>query len=216
MLERLLAADEAGMQLCLHAIGDQAVSMTLDLFQDVTAAHGAYDRRFRIEHAQHVAAGDFARFTRLEVIASVQPYHSIDDGRWAEQRIGPERLKRSYPYRSFLDHGVHLALGTDWPVVPLNPLQTLYAAATMATLDGKHPRGWLPEQKLSLAEAVSAYTAGSAYAEFQEKIKGSITPGKLADMVLLGENIFRIDPARLRDVKVDTTIMGGTITYQRN
>jgi len=214
--ERLRQADAAGMQLCLHAIGDQAVSLLLDLFEDMERAHGACDRRWRIEHAQHLAAGDFERFRRLNVIASVQPYHAVDDGRWAEQRIGAERLKTSYAYRTLLNHGVRLALGTDWYVAPLNPMLTLHAATTRATLDGKNPGGWLPEQKLTMTEAVFAYTMGSAYAEFQEKEKGSIARGKLADMVLLSDNIFRIDPAQVRDVKVDATIMGGKITYQRS
>lgn len=216
ILERLLQADAAGMQLCLHAIGDQAVSLVLDFYQEITQAHGQCDRRFRIEHAQHVALKDFTRFARMNVVASVQPYHAIDDGQWAEQRIGVERLETSYPYRTFLDHHVRLALGTDWYVAPLNPMLTLYAATTRAALDGKNPGGWLPKQKLTMGEAVSAYTLGSAYAEFQEQVKGSITPGKLADMVLLSENIFKIDPAKVRDVRVDTTIMGGQVVYRRD
>lgn len=214
IFERLARADRAGMQLCLHAIGDRAVSLVLDLFHDIVQANGARDRRLRIEHAQHVAASDWGRFAGLGVIASVQPYHAIDDGCWAEQRLGAHRLKTSYPYRSFLDNGVTLAIGTDWCVAPLNPMLTLYAATTRATLDGKNPAGWIPEQKLTMTDAVTAYTSGSAYAEFQELDKGSITPGKLADMVLLSDNIFRMDPALVRDVKVDTTIMGGKIIYQ--
>jgi predicted amidohydrolase YtcJ len=213
LLERLLRADEAGMQICWHAIGDAAVSLTLDLFEEIDRLHGPWDRRLRIEHAQHVAASDFARFARLGVIASVQPYHAVDDGCWAEQRVGKARLRTSYPYRSFLDHGVRLALGTDWCVAPLNPLLTLHAAATRATLDGKHPGGWIPEQKIGIGEAVTAYTSGSAFAEHQEKEKGTIEPGKLADMVLLSENIFEIDPSRVRDVCVDTTIAGGRVVY---
>jgi predicted amidohydrolase YtcJ len=143
----------------------------------------------------------------------VQPYHAIDDGCWAEHRVGKDRLKTSYPYKTFLDHGVRLALGTDWCVAPLNPMLTLYAATTRATLDGKHPEGWIPEQKIRMSEAVTAYTCGSAFAEFQEKEKGTIQPGKLADMVLLSANIFEMDPARLREVEVETTIMGGRIAY---
>jgi predicted amidohydrolase YtcJ len=211
--ERLLQADKAAMQVCWHAIGDQAVSLTLDLFEEIERFYGPRDRRMRIEHAQHVATQDFDRFSRLRVIASVQPYHAIDDGRWAEQRVGAQRLKTSYPYRSLLDHGVRLALGTDWCVAPLNPLLTLYAATTRATLDGKNPQGWIPEQKLSMAEAVAAYTSGSAFAEFHEKEKGSISRGKLADMVLLSDNIFKIDPGQVRDVRVLLTIMGGKIVY---
>jgi len=130
------------------------------------------DRRFRIEHAQHMAAKDFDRFAQLHVIASVQPTHAIDDGRWAETRIGHERASRTYAFRTFLNHGVRLAFGTDWEVAPLDPMLTIYAAVTRATLDGKRPGGWFPEQKLTVAEAVEAYTMGSAYAEFQEQEKG--------------------------------------------
>jgi predicted amidohydrolase YtcJ len=199
----------------VHAIGDEAISLTLDLFQDVVKENGEKDRRLRIEHAQHVAPKDFDRFAKLGVIASVQPYHAIDDGRWAEKRIGPERIKTSYAYRSFLDHGVKLALGTDWDVAPLNPLLTIYAAVTRATLDGKNPNGWVPEQKISVADAVEAYTMGSAYAEFQENEKGSITPGKLADMVILSDDIFSIDPKLIRNVQVETTIVGGKVVWQK-
>lgn len=216
MRRRMIGADRAGLQLCVHAIGDQAISLTLDLFQDMVKANGTRDRRLRIEHAQHIAPKDFDRFARLGVIASVQPYHAIDDGRWAEKRIGPERIKTSYAYRSLLDHGVRLALGTDWDVAPLNPLLTIYAAVTRATLDGKNPDGWVPEQRISVAEAVEAYTMGSAYAEFQENEKGSITPGKLADMVILSDDIFRIDPRLIRNVEVETTILGGKVVWQRS
>jgi len=213
MRERLMKADQAGLQLCIHAIGDQGISTVLDIFEEIEKAHGARDRRLRIEHAQHVAPKDFDRFARLQVIASVQPYHAIDDGRWAEKRIGPERIKTTYAFRTFLDKKVRLALGTDWPVAPLNPLPALYAAITRATLDGKNPDGWVPEQKITLEEAMRSYTMGSAYAEFQEKDKGSIAPGKLADLVILAADIFSIPPAALRDVKVDTTIVGGRVVY---
>ena len=216
MRARLIGADKAGLQLCVHAIGDEAISLVLDLFQNVAKANGEKDRRWRIEHAQHMAPKDFERFARLGVIASVQPYHAIDDGRWAERRIGPERIKTTYAFRTFLDHGVKLALGTDWDVAPLNPLLTIYAAVTRATLDGKNPNGWLPEQKLSVAEAVQAYTMGSAYAEFQENEKGSIIPSKLADMVILSDDIFAIDPKLIRNVQVETTIMGGKVVWQRS
>jgi predicted amidohydrolase YtcJ len=212
--ERLLRADAAGMQLCWHAIGDRAVSLTLDLLEEIIHAHGACDRRFRIEHAQHVRPEDIVRFAPLGAIASVQPYHAIDDGCWAERRIGKVRLQSSYPYRTLLDHDVRLALGTDWCVAPLNPMLTLYAATTMATLDGKHPEGWLPGQKLSMADAVSAYTRGSAYAEFQENEKGSIAPGKLADMVLVSDNIFRMAPEQVRETTIEITIAGGRVVYE--
>lgn len=213
MRDRMMTADAAGLQICTHAIGDQAISMILDLYTDVVKAHRGAERRFRIEHAQHMAEKDFARFAQLDVIASVQPYHAIDDGRWAEARIAHDRASRTYAFRTFLNHGVHLAFGTDWDVAPLNPLLGVYAAVTRATLDGKNPNGWFPEQKLTVTEAVHAYTMGSAYAEFQEKEKGSITPGKLADMVLLSDDIFSIDPVKIGDVKVLKTILGGKVIW---
>ncbi len=145
----------------------------------------------------------------------MQPYHAIDDGRWAEARIGHDRASRTYAFRTFLNHGVRLAFGTDWEVAPLNPMLGLYAAVTRATLDGKNPNGWFPEQKLTVAEAVQAYTMGSAYAEFQEAEKGSITPGKLADLVVLSDDIFHIDPVKIREVRVLKTIVGGKIVYEK-
>lgn len=213
MRDRMMKADAAGIQICTHAIGDEAISTTLDLYAEIAKAHGEADRRFRIEHAQHMAAKDFDRFAQLHVIASVQPYQAIDDGRWAEARIGHDRASRTYAFRTFLNHGVRLAFGTDWDVVPLDPIQTLYAAVTRATLDGKNPNGWFPEQKLTVAEAVEAYTMGSAYAEFQETEKGSITPGKLADMVLLSQDIFSIPPEKIRDTKVLKTFVGGKLVW---
>jgi predicted amidohydrolase YtcJ len=213
MRDRLVKADAAGLQLCLHAIGDRAISTVLDLYEQVLAANGPRDRRWRIEHAQHMASRDFRRFADLGVIASVQPYHAIDDGRWAEGRIGPARAKTTYAFRSFLDAGVRLAIGTDWYVGSLDPLQTLYAAVTRATLDGKRPGGWVPEQKITLGEAVSAYTAGAAYAEFQEKDKGRLVPGQLADLVVLDQDIFAIPPERLREVKVERTVVGGRTVW---
>ena len=216
MRTRLMAADHAGLQLCIHAIGDAGISQVLDLFGDVVAANGERDRRLRIEHAQHIAAKDFDRFARLNVIASVQPYHAIDDGRWAERRIGAERIKTTYAFRTLLDKGVRLAFGTDWTVAPLNPMLTLYAATTRATLDGKHPDGWVPEQKLTIEEAMTAYTAGSAFAEFQERDKGRIARGQLADLVILSEDIFSMPATRIKDVKVLATIAGGTVVHQRN
>jgi len=213
MRERMMKADAARLQICTHAIGDEGISTILDLYADVIKAHGDADRRFRIEHAQHMAAKDFDRFAQLHVIASVQPYHAIDDGRFAESHIGHDRASRTYAFRTFLDHGVRLAFGTDWEVAPLNPLLGLYAAVTRATLDGKNPNGWFPEQKLTVAEAVEAYTMGSAYAEFQENEKGSITPGKLADMVLLSDDIFSIEPMKIGDAKVLKTIVGGKLVW---
>lgn len=215
MRDRMMKGDAAGLQLCVHAIGDAAISQILDFYTEIEKAHGAADRRWRIEHSQHVAPKDFDRYAQLHVIASVQPYHAIDDGRWAKRRIGPERIKTTYAFRTFLDKGVRLALGTDWTVAPLNPMLTLYAAVTRATLDGKNPNGWVPEQKLKLAEAIEAYTMGSAFAEFQESRKGSLTPGKLADMVIVSDDLFAIDPKHIRDVQVDATIVGGRVVWTR-
>lgn len=216
MRDRMMRADAAGLQICTHAIGDAGISAILDIYAEIEKENSRRDRRWRIEHAQHMAAKDFDRFAQLHVIASVQPYHAIDDGRWAERRIGHDRSSRTYAFRTFLDHGVRLALGTDWDVAPLNPMLTLYAATTRATLDGKNPNGWFPEQKLSIKEAIEAYTMGSAYAEFQDNEKGSITAGKLADMVLLSDDVLSIDPVKLRDVKVLKTWVGGKLTYDRD
>lgn len=213
MRDRMMKADSAGLELCTHAIGDRAISIVLDLYSEIVQAHGPADRRFRIEHAQHMAAKDFDRFAQLHVIASMQPYHAIDDGRWAEGRIGHDRASRTYAFRTFLDHGVRLAFGTDWNVAPLNPMLGIYAAVTRATLDGKNPGGWFPDQKLTVAQAVEAYTMGSAFAEFQDKEKGSITVGKLADMVLWSEDIFTIPPERVREVKPVQTIVGGKTVW---
>jgi predicted amidohydrolase YtcJ len=211
--QRLMRADASNLQVCTHAIGDAAIATTLDLYQAVEKADGPRDRRWRIEHSQHMAAKDFDRYAQLHVIASVQPYQAIDDGRWAEARIGHERAGRMHAYRTFLDHGVKLAFGTDWPVAPLDPMLTLYAAVTRATLDGKYPQGWFPEQKLSIQEAIATYTLGSAYAEFQEHDKGSIEPGKLADMVLLSQDVLSIAPADIRDTHVLKTWVGGVEVY---
>jgi predicted amidohydrolase YtcJ len=211
--QRLMRADATNLQVCTHAIGDAGIATTLDLYQAVEKAQGPRDRRWRIEHAQHVAAKDFERFAQLHVIASVQPYQAIDDGRWAEARIGHDRASRTYAFRTFMDRGVRLAFGTDWPVAPLDPMLTLYAATTRATLDGKNPQGWFPEQKLTIQEAIAAYTIGSAYAEFQEHDKGSIEPGKVADMVLLSQDVLAIAPAAIRDTHVLKTWVGGVEVY---
>jgi predicted amidohydrolase YtcJ len=215
MRERIMGADAAGLQVCIHAIGDQGISIILDLYDEVIRAHGPADRRFRIEHCQHMAAKDFDRFKALDVIASVQPYHAIDDGRWAAGRLDPDRISRTYAFRTFIDRGVRLAIGTDWNVAPLDPMLTVYAAVTRATIDGKNPGGWVPEQKITVPEVVSAYTLGSAYAEFQEKEKGTLAPGMLADLVVLSADIFRIPPEQIRDTKVETTIAGGRVVFGR-
>ena len=214
MLEMALGADKAGLQLAVHAIGDKANRVMLDIYAEVAKQNGARgDRRWRIEHAQHLRPEDFARFGQLAVIASVQPYHAIDDGRWAEKRIGHERAKTTYAFRTFLEHGVRLAFGSDWTVAPLDPMLGLYAAVTRATLDGKNPGGWFPEQKLTLEEAIEAYTMGSAFAEFREKEKGSLTPGKLADVVVLDSDLFAMAQEKIKAAAVRYTIVGGKVVY---
>ena len=214
MQEQIADADRAGLQIAVHAIGDKANHLILNFFEEAIAKNGARDRRFRIEHAQHLAAADIPRFRKLGVIASMQPYHAIDDGRWAEKRIGPERAKGTYAFRSLLDSGAVLAFGSDWFVAPMVPLMGIYGAATRRTLDSKHPGGWVPEQKITVAEALRSYTWGSAYASFEEKIKGTIEPGKLADLVVLSRDILTIDPAEIDRVKVQTTIFEGRVVYQ--
>jgi predicted amidohydrolase YtcJ len=214
MLKRVLEADKLGLHVMIHAIGDEANKRILDLYVEVAEKNGPRDRRFRIEHAQHLRPGEIRQFAALKVIASMQPYHCADDGRWCEKRIGPERAKGTYAFRSLLDAGAVLAFGTDWTVAPLNPMETLKAAVTRQTLDGRHPDGWVPEQKITLEEAIRAYTVGSAYAEFQEKVKGSLTPGKLADVVLLDRDIFGMDPAELDKVKVTLTVVDGRIVHE--
>jgi len=214
MLKRVRGAERAGLQVMIHAIGDRANDQILTIYEQVARENGARDRRFRIEHAQHLRPQDIPRFGRDRVIASMQPYHAIDDGRWAEKRIGGERCKGTYAFRSLLDSGAILAFGTDWTVAPLDPMVSIYAAVTRATLDGRHPGGWFPEQKVSVAEAVRAYTAGSAYAEFTEREKGTLAPGKLADMVMLSRDIFRIPPEEIRNSRVVLTVMDGRVVYE--
>jgi predicted amidohydrolase YtcJ len=215
MLKRVLGADKANLQVMIHAIGEEANFRILNIYKEVAAQNGERDRRFRIEHAQHLRPSEIARMASQHVVASMQPFHAIDDGRWAERRIGKDRSKGTYAFRSLLDAGATLAFGTDWNVAPLNPLISIYAAVTRRTLDGKHPDGWVPEQKISVEEAVRAYTVGSAYAEFAEKVKGTLTPGKLADLVMLDQNIFEIDPVQIQNAKVLLTIMDGRVVFEK-
>ncbi|MEP7273019.1 MAG: amidohydrolase [Acidobacteriota bacterium] len=215
MLANIIGADKAGLQIAVHAIGDKANKTILDLFEEVERENGSRDRRLRIEHAQHLRPEEIARFGRQHVIASMQPYHAIDDGRWAENRIGPERAKGTYAFRSLIDAGATLAFGSDWFVAPMEPLKGIYGAVTRRTLDGKRPGGWVPEQKITVAEAIRAYTLGSAYASFEEKSKGSIEVGKLADLAVLSEDILRIEPAAIDRVTVTMTIFDGRVIYER-
>lgn len=210
-----LDADKNHLQLSVHAIGDRANSYMLDLYEKIINQNPKWDRRFRLEHAQHVRFEDVKRFAELGVIASVQPYHCIDDGVWAEKRIGPKRIKYTYPFKSFLDAGVKMCFGTDWYVAPLNPLLGLYAAVTRRTLDDKNPNGWIPEQKISVEDAIKCYTINSAYASFEENIKGSIEVGKLADLIVLSDDILTIDPIKIKDAKVEMTMFDGKVIYNK-
>jgi predicted amidohydrolase YtcJ len=215
MLENIVGADAAGLQVAVHAIGDRANQTVLKMFAEAERRNGARDRRFRIEHAQHLRAEEIKSFARQKVVASMQPYHAIDDGRWADKRIGPERAKGTYAFRSLLDAGAILAFGSDWFVAPMEPLMGIYAAVTRRTLNGKNPQGWVPEQKITVAEAVRAYTLGSSYASFDEKLKGSIEVGKLADLAVLSDDIFSLNPAEIERARVVMTVFDGRVIFER-
>ncbi|HQU93577.1 MAG TPA: amidohydrolase, partial [Pyrinomonadaceae bacterium] len=215
MRSDILAADKAGLQVRIHAIGDRANATILDHYKAVADADGEKDRRFTIEHAQHLRVEDLKRFAGQKVVASMQPFHIMDDGRWAWKRLDEKRLKGTYAFRTILDTGGILAFGSDSPVAPINPLFGVYGAVTRRTLDDKNPNGWLPEQKITVEEAVRAFTWGSAYAEFQEKWKGTLEPGKLADFVILSDDIFTIDPVKIRDVTVLKTIVDGRVVFEK-
>jgi predicted amidohydrolase YtcJ len=208
-------ADQAGLHVIIHAIGDRANNLLLDIYERVSKENGPRDRRFRIEHAQHLAAADVERFAELGVVASMQPYHAIDDGRWVDKVIGPERIKRTYAFRSLLDAGARVAFGSDWSVAPPTPLEGIYAAVTRRTLDGANPDGWVPEQKISVEEALRAYTATAAYASFEEGRKGRLIVGRLADFVVLSQDLFSIPPEQIREVAVDLTVVGGKVVWER-
>ena len=213
MQERIASADAAGLQVAVHAIGDKANATILDLYAEAERRNGARDRRFRIEHAQHLRQEDIARFGTLHVIASMQPIHLVDDGRWAEKRVGPELIRGTYAFRSLLEAGAVLAFGSDWPVAPMVPLAGIDAAVTRRTWDGKHPGGWVPEQKIGVEEAVRAFTMGSAYASFEEKEKGSIEVGKLADFAVLSADIFSEAPEKIGETKVEMTVFDGRVVF---
>jgi predicted amidohydrolase YtcJ len=209
-------ADSAGLQVAVHAIGDRANAMLLAIYDSVARAHGARDRRFRVEHAQHLRPEDIPLFGRLRIVPSMQPYHAIDDGRWVEQRIGPERIKSTYAFRTLLETEAPLAFGSDWTVATLDPLWGLYAAVTRRTLDGKHPEGWVPDQKITLAQALHAYTAGDAWAVFAENQWGTLAPGRDADLVVVDRNLFTMPPESLATARVSVTIVGGKVVYRKS
>jgi len=216
MRRMILGADSAGLQVAVHAIGDRANAMLLQFFAEAVAANGPRDRRFRDEHAQHLRQADIPRFGALGVIASMQPYHTIDDGRWAAKRLDPARLAGTYVFRSLLASGAHLAFGSDWTVAPLDPVWGLYAAVTRRTLDNRNPGGWYPKEKIDLDQALRAYTAGVAYAGFTEDRAGVLRPGMQADLVLLDRDLFRISPEQINRARVRATVVGGRVVYRRS
>jgi len=215
MLERVRAADQAGLQVMVHAIGDRANEQMLTIFEQVIRSDRSQNRRFRIEHAQHLRLEDIPRFAAGAIVASMQPYHCADDGRWAEKRIGPLRAHGTYAFRSLLDRGTKLAFGSDWNVAPLNPLLGIAAAVTRQSLDGAHPQGWVPEQKITPLEALQAYTLGSAFAEFTDKEKGSIEVGKLADFVLLSHDLLEHPASDIGQITVTMTVVDGRVVYEK-
>lgn len=209
------AADSAGLQVVVHAIGERANALLLDIFDSVATAHGERDRRFRIEHAQHLRPQEIARMASMKVLASMQPYHAADDGRWAAKRIRPPQIAGTYAFRSILDAGGTLMFGSDWTVAPLDPMAGIWAAVTRQTIDGANPDGWVPEQKITVEEALRAYTATNAYGLFAEQERGVIRPGMKADIAILGEDILTIPADRIREVKVAATMVGGKVVYRR-
>jgi predicted amidohydrolase YtcJ len=214
--DNILGADRAGIGVAVHAIGDRGNAELLDIFAEVAQKNGPRDRRFRVEHAQHLRPLDYKRFAELGVIASMQPFHIIDDGRWAEGRIGAKRCASSYAVRSLLDAGAKVAFGSDWSVAPLNPLWGIDAAVNRRTLDGKHPGGWFPEQRITVAEAIECYTLTSAYAAFQEKDLGTLEPGKLADLVVLSRDILApAERDHIAKTDVMLTMVSGRAVFER-
>ena len=213
LYENAVQADAKNLQVTIHAIGDRANESLLDMYERIIQKSNLKDRRFRIEHAQHLDKKDIQRFASLKVIASMQPYHAIDDGRWAEELIGPERIKTTYAFNSLIKAGTVVAFGSDWPVSPASPLFGIYAASTRRTLDHKHPEGWVESEKITVEQALNAYTKNAAFSSFDDKIKGTLAVGKLADFVLLETNILKIHPNEIKNVKVIATYVGGKKMY---
>lgn len=201
------------IQVALHAIGDAACKMALDSFERATKAYSWPDHRHRIEHEQVITAEDMRRFPQLGVIASLQPCHAVTDLVWVEDRVGPERVKLAYAWRSFVDISTRICLGTDWPVETLDPRVGLYESVTRQGLDGNPPGGRWPEESLTIDEALRGYTIDAAFAEFSEDRKGTITPGKLADFVVLAEDPSAIEPSKLLTMEVLATMVEGQTTY---
>ena len=207
--------DKAGFQLTFHAIGDKANRVSLDVFEAVAKANPPRDRRDRIEHAQVVATEDLPRFAKLNVIASMQPSHQTTDMRWAEQRVGADRLKGAYAWATLQKSGVHLAFGTDYDVEPINPMRGLYACVTRELPDGGPAGGWQPQEKISLDDCIRAYTIGSAYAQFEEGKKGALKSGQYADFIILSNDLTKIPPSEYTKTEVLRTVVGGRTVYQK-
>src|SRR6267143_3910395 len=209
------AADSSGLQIAVHAIGDRANAIILAIYDSVAHAHGARDRRLRVEHAQHLRPQEIPLFGAQRVVPSMQPYHAIDDGRWVQQRIGPVRIKTTYAFRTLLDTDAPLAFGSDWTVAPLNPMLGVYAAVTRRTLDDRNPGGWVPDQKITVGEALRAYTSGNAWATFNEQKWGTLAPERFADVVVLERDPFAVAPESLGTVTPRYTIVGGKVVYRK-
>jgi predicted amidohydrolase YtcJ len=211
------AADAAGLQVILHAIGDAANRQALDAFEHAARANPAHERRHRIEHAQVVAPADIPRFRQLGVIASMQPTHATSDMRWAEQRIGPDRLKGAYAWRSLLNAGATVVFGTDFPVEPIRPVEGVYSAVTRQSREepGTPPGGWMPGERLTREEAIRLYTAAPAFGEWQERVKGTLRPGMLADFVIWSADLLTIPAPQILQAEPLMTVVGGRIVYQK-
>ena len=214
--ELAIARDKAGFQLNFHAIGDRANRVSLDAFEAVAKANGPRDRRDRIEHAQVVGASDIPRFARLQVIASMQPSHETSDMRWAEQRVGPERVKGAYAWATMQKFGIRLAFGTDYPVEPITPFRGLYACVTRELPAGGPQGGWQPQEKISLSDCIRAYTSGSAYGEFMEGKKGELKAGEFADFIVLSNDLTKASPAQILETRVLRTVVGGRSVHREN
>jgi predicted amidohydrolase YtcJ len=219
-LKYMLDADRAGLQLTVPAIGDEANNVLLNYLEELEKQNGKRDRRFRLVHAQVIAPADFKRLGRLGVIAEVQPFHLSDDMRWMEERIGRDRSKTAYAFKSIQQSGAVLCFGTDWPGTsaseyPINPMLGLYAAVTRQTVSGQPAGGWFPDERISIEDAIRAYTFSTAYANFEEKTKGSVEVGKVADLAVLSKNLLRVEPKEYLTTEIVYTIVGGKIVYQK-
>lgn len=209
----VLTADKMGFQIGVHAIGDKGNNWILNAFEKAQQINGKRDSRHRDEHAQTVRPSDIPRFAQLGVIPSMQPTHCISDKKFYEKRIGTERSKGAYAWRSLVNAGSVLAFGTDYPVEPLNPMEGLYAAVTRKDRKGEEGEGWFPEQKLTMEEAIKYYTYGSAYAQFMEDRKGILKEGYLADIVIVDKDLLTVPENEIMKTKVDYTIVGGKVVY---